>query len=88
MAYTCACNAVRDETVIGAIGGGACTLDEVAAATRAGTDCGGCVPTIEALLALSCADDGAHPLPAHLTPAAADRLEASAHRSDAAGRSA
>jgi len=56
MAYTCACNAVKDHVVVEAIDAGACTLDAVAECTRAGLDCGGCHPTIEALLALSTAE--------------------------------
>ena len=59
MAYTCSCKVVRDEDVIDAIGAGASTVDDVVAACGAGSDCGGCLPTIEALLALTAADDPA-----------------------------
>jgi len=59
MAYTCSCKVVRDEAVIDAIEAGASTVDDVAAACGAGSDCGGCLPTIEAMLALTRADDPA-----------------------------
>jgi NAD(P)H-nitrite reductase large subunit len=47
----CHCRAVSDGAVGAAIAAGASTLAHVAAATGAGTGCGGCVPAIEVLLA-------------------------------------
>jgi bacterioferritin-associated ferredoxin len=42
----CLCESVSERKVRRAIEHGARTLDEVAAACRAGTGCGGCHPTI------------------------------------------
>jgi len=53
MSFTCTCLAVRDHEVIEVIDSGARTVDEVTAACAAGSDCGSCVPTIEAFLALA-----------------------------------
>jgi bacterioferritin-associated ferredoxin len=47
----CLCRNVSDRAVARAIQGGARTVAEVAGATGAGTSCGGCHGTIEAMLA-------------------------------------
>jgi bacterioferritin-associated ferredoxin len=47
----CHCRVVTDHTVRTAISAGATTVADVAALSGAGTGCGGCVPTVEALLA-------------------------------------
>jgi assimilatory nitrate reductase catalytic subunit len=50
MAYVCSCHGVTDSTIRAAIAAGAGTVEEVGAACRAGTRCGGCHPTIEHLI--------------------------------------
>ncbi len=50
MAYVCSCLGVNDSAVRAAIAAGAGAIDEVGAACRAGTRCGGCHPTIERLI--------------------------------------
>jgi len=50
MAYVCSCHGVNDRTVRAAIAAGAGTVEEVGAACRAGSRCGGCHPTIECLI--------------------------------------
>ncbi|MFA9444281.1 bacterioferritin-associated ferredoxin [Egicoccus sp. AB-alg6-2] len=47
----CHCNVVSDRTIRAAIADGAADVDAVGARCGAGDACGGCVPTIEALLA-------------------------------------
>jgi bacterioferritin-associated ferredoxin len=47
----CHCRVVSDRTVRATIAAGATTPAEVAVACGAGSGCGGCTPTIEALLA-------------------------------------
>jgi bacterioferritin-associated ferredoxin len=49
----CLCQAVVDRTVGAAIAEGASTLDEIVAACAAGAGCGGCHPSLLALLAAS-----------------------------------
>lgn len=49
--YVCHCNVVSDKTIRAVIADGARDLDAVAIRCRAGDACGGCVPTIEDLLA-------------------------------------
>jgi assimilatory nitrate reductase catalytic subunit len=49
----CACFGVSCAAIEGAIADGAGTLDAVAAATRAGTNCGSCRPEIRQLLRAS-----------------------------------
>jgi assimilatory nitrate reductase catalytic subunit len=46
----CACFQVGRRRVEAAIAGGACTAAEVGLATRAGTNCGSCLPEIKTLL--------------------------------------
>ncbi|MFZ4519576.1 MAG: (2Fe-2S)-binding protein [Microthrixaceae bacterium] len=50
MAIACSCHGVRDRTVEDAIAAGARSVDHVMDLCGAGTNCGGCVPTIESLL--------------------------------------
>ena len=50
MAIACSCHGIRDHDLRSAIHDGADTVDDVMEACGAGTDCGGCLPTIEALL--------------------------------------
>jgi bacterioferritin-associated ferredoxin len=47
----CHCQVVSDRSIRAAVDDGAVTLDEVARRCSAGTRCGGCWPTIAALLA-------------------------------------
>ena len=47
----CSCRAVNDRTVHAVIDDGATTVQDVAARCGAGTDCGGCWPELEHLLA-------------------------------------
>jgi NAD(P)H-nitrite reductase large subunit len=51
MALVCLCTGTSERKVVKAIDHGARTVDEVGAACRAGTRCGGCRPTIEHLVA-------------------------------------
>lgn len=46
----CHCHGVNDATIRGLIDAGAVDEFDVASACSAGTDCGGCLPTISALL--------------------------------------
>jgi bacterioferritin-associated ferredoxin len=47
----CHCRVVSDRAVRAAISAGAASVEEVGALSGAGTGCGGCVPSVEALLA-------------------------------------
>jgi bacterioferritin-associated ferredoxin len=47
----CHCRVVSDRAVHAAISAGAATLDDVAILCGAGAECGGCAPSVEALLA-------------------------------------
>jgi bacterioferritin-associated ferredoxin len=47
----CHCRVVSDRTVRAAISSGAASVADVAALCGAGAGCGGCAPSIEALLA-------------------------------------
>ena len=46
----CVCKAVRSDVVEATIAAGAGTVDDVALRCGAGSRCGGCRPTVEALL--------------------------------------
>lgn len=48
--YVCICFGVTDTQVSAQIEGGARSMREIAAACRAGTDCGRCVKTISAMI--------------------------------------
>ncbi|MFC4602456.1 nitrite reductase large subunit NirB [Rhodococcus kronopolitis] len=52
-AEVCSCNGVTKGAICGAIADGACDIAAVKACTNAGTTCGGCLPTVKALLASS-----------------------------------
>jgi bacterioferritin-associated ferredoxin len=54
----CHCAKVCDRTVRECIDAGACSVDDVGRACRAGTFCGGCIPTIGALVAGEPSDAG------------------------------
>ena len=45
----CVCKGVSDRAISAAVEGGAASLEEIATATGAGTDCGCCEETIERL---------------------------------------
>lgn len=47
--FVCHCRAVTDRQINDAIANGARSVEEVSAATGAGTVCGGCIPEIERL---------------------------------------
>jgi bacterioferritin-associated ferredoxin len=49
--YVCLCVGVSDREIQRTIREGACTAEEVMYCTGAGTRCGSCVPTIEAMIA-------------------------------------
>lgn len=51
MAIICQCEVVRERTIAKVIRQGADTVEAVQAACGAGTMCGGCIPSIEALIA-------------------------------------
>ena len=67
----CVCHAVSDRTVRDAAARGA-TVQEVARATRAGTSCGCCVETLEAMLGAAgpCKPEAPCPGCPHARPAA------------------
>ncbi|WP_308346572.1 (2Fe-2S)-binding protein [Streptomyces sp. ISL-66] len=48
--YVCSCFGITDEQVKDHAAAGACTPRQIASATKAGTDCGSCVRTIQGLL--------------------------------------
>jgi NAD(P)H-nitrite reductase large subunit len=50
MAIACSCHGVRDAAVADAIDAGAASIDDIGEHCRAGSTCGGCHPTLEALL--------------------------------------
>ncbi|ORI18436.1 nitrite reductase large subunit [Rhodococcus sp. 1168] len=52
-AEICSCNGVSKGAICNAIAEGACDLASVKSCTSAGTTCGGCLPSIKALLAAS-----------------------------------
>ncbi|MFC8227337.1 bacterioferritin-associated ferredoxin [Streptomyces sp. NPDC057287] len=48
--YVCSCFGITEDQVKRHADGGACTPRQIASACKAGTDCGGCVRRIQALL--------------------------------------
>ncbi|MFF4579203.1 bacterioferritin-associated ferredoxin [Streptomyces sp. NPDC001389] len=48
--YVCSCFGVTDRQVKEHAAAGACTPRQIASVTKAGTDCGACVRTIQGLL--------------------------------------
>ncbi|MCF3104252.1 (2Fe-2S)-binding protein [Streptomyces roseoverticillatus] len=48
--YVCSCFGITEQQVREHAGKGACTPRQIASACKAGTDCGGCVRRIQALL--------------------------------------
>ncbi|WP_405781462.1 bacterioferritin-associated ferredoxin [Streptomyces sp. NBC_00859] len=48
--YVCSCFGVTEKQVKDHVDAGACTPRDIASASKAGTDCGGCVRSIQALL--------------------------------------
>ncbi|MEV0784832.1 (2Fe-2S)-binding protein [Streptomyces sp. NPDC050423] len=48
--YVCSCFGVTEQQVKKHAEAGACTPRQIASACKAGTDCGGCVRTIQAML--------------------------------------
>ncbi|MDX3055317.1 (2Fe-2S)-binding protein [Streptomyces sp. NE06-03E] len=48
--YVCSCFGITEDQVKKHADGGACTPRQIASACKAGTDCGGCVRRIQALL--------------------------------------
>ncbi|MEU0137468.1 (2Fe-2S)-binding protein [Streptomyces sp. NPDC006296] len=56
--YVCSCFGITEDQVKRHADSGACTPRQIASACRAGTDCGGCVRRIQALLGR-----GAYPRP-------------------------
>ncbi|HEX2040598.1 MAG TPA: (2Fe-2S)-binding protein [Acidimicrobiales bacterium] len=57
--YVCACKAVTDRTVRAALAAGAHSVEDVTRRCGAGSECGGCLPLLQELLATL--DDGARP---------------------------
>jgi bacterioferritin-associated ferredoxin len=53
--FVCHCQVVSDRDVAAAVDAGADTVDAVGFVTGAGTGCGGCHESIEAILAERCA---------------------------------
>ena len=50
MALVCLCNGVSERKVVKAIAHGACSVEDIGRACRAGTTCHGCHDTLEDLL--------------------------------------
>lgn len=48
--YVCSCFGVTDQQIKQHAADGACTPRQIASASKAGTDCGSCVRSIQALL--------------------------------------
>ncbi|CAL9417339.1 hypothetical protein SUDANB120_01778 [Streptomyces sp. enrichment culture] len=48
--YVCSCFGITDKQVKEHAAAGACTPRQIASVTKAGTDCGSCVRTIQGLL--------------------------------------
>ncbi|OKK19232.1 [Fe-S]-binding protein [Streptomyces sp. CB00455] len=48
--YVCSCFGITDQQVRQHAADGACTPRQIASATKAGTDCGSCVRTIQGIL--------------------------------------
>ncbi|MBT2479102.1 bacterioferritin-associated ferredoxin [Streptomyces sp. ISL-94] len=48
--YVCSCFGITDTQVKDHAAAGACTPRQIASATKAGTDCGSCVRTIQGIL--------------------------------------
>lgn len=48
--YVCSCFGVTEQQVKEHAAAGACTPRQIASVSKAGTDCGGCVRTIQAML--------------------------------------
>ncbi|MER5808647.1 (2Fe-2S)-binding protein [Streptomyces sp. NPDC002033] len=48
--YVCSCFGITDKQVKDHAAAGACTPRQIASVTKAGTDCGSCVRTIQGLL--------------------------------------
>lgn len=59
--FACICHAVSDHQIADAVDGGAVTVEQVGAATRAGTSCSVCHDALEDLIDARC---GACPLAA------------------------
>ncbi len=57
MAIVCHCNAVRERTIEKAIRRGALTVEDIQAECGAAARCGGCEPTVRAMLADHRCDD-------------------------------
>ncbi|MFI9610255.1 bacterioferritin-associated ferredoxin [Streptomyces sp. NPDC052023] len=82
--YVCSCFGITEQQVQQHAENGACTPRQIASACKAGTDCGGCVRRIQALLGRgSCprrelAEQGNSPLADVAQPAAAAQVAAEA----------
>ncbi|MFG3658855.1 bacterioferritin-associated ferredoxin [Streptomyces sp. NPDC047706] len=82
--YVCSCFGITEQQVQQHAENGACTPRQIASASKAGTDCGGCVRRIQALLGRgSCprrelAEQGRSPLADVAQPAAAAQVAAEA----------
>ncbi|MEU1437989.1 bacterioferritin-associated ferredoxin [Streptomyces sp. NPDC005775] len=75
--YVCSCFGVTEQQVKKHAEDGACTPRQIASACKAGTDCGGCVRTIQAMLGRgACARREL--LDQKRTPGSADRVTAGA----------
>ncbi|MFE9817982.1 (2Fe-2S)-binding protein [Streptomyces sp. NBC_00236] len=75
--YVCSCFGVTEQQVKKHAEDGACTPRQIASACKAGTDCGSCVRTIQAMLGRgSCPRRDL--LDQKLTPGTADRVTAGA----------
>ncbi|MGW2324492.1 (2Fe-2S)-binding protein [Streptomyces sp. NPDC001700] len=77
--YVCSCFGITEKQVREHAATGACTPRQIAGACKAGTDCGGCVRRIQALLGRGACPRRDTPLePVTLPAAAAVEVEAEA----------
>ncbi|MFI2639699.1 bacterioferritin-associated ferredoxin [Streptomyces sp. NPDC018610] len=80
--YVCSCFGITEQQVKQHADNGACTPRQIASACKAGTDCGGCVRRIQALLGRGACprreliDRGAPAFPQSPRPAAATTANA------------
>ncbi|MEU2070506.1 (2Fe-2S)-binding protein [Streptomyces anulatus] len=89
--YVCSCFGITEAQVKKHADAGACTPRQIASACKAGTDCGGCVRRIQALLGRGdcprreLLDQRQEPAPASLTHPVAATVAASAAAAAAIG---
>lgn len=61
--YVCLCHGVTSREVADVVARGACTSNQVAAACGAGSDCGRCRRTVQAIIAAANSEQDEEPAP-------------------------